>query len=139
MEEDAIPVVSTPPSWTAGDVLGVVSVFERMLASMEHRLIDKFEDGSRNANERWVQHERDRVGLDSRFEKLETRLHDIETTLTEHLVHEREEDLIIQARVRPVKNGFAWLWLHWRDVALLGLAIAALATLIAERLSRTFP
>jgi hypothetical protein len=136
---DEEPIPEVPARWSAGDVLGVINVFERMLLAMEARLVAKMDDNSRLASERWAQHDNQLVANEKRiierFERLEGDLIKMETTLEAHLKAEEREDIVNEARIRPLKGGIAWFWRNWRDIVLLLIGLFALATFITDALA----
>jgi hypothetical protein len=120
--EHVVPLNTlTGDRWTVSDALGVLDVFERMLLAMEARLIQKIIDSNQTTSDR--------------FERLEKNLAIVEAALNLHLKEVEREDIVMAARVEPVKQTFGWLWIHWRDLALLAISLLAVATLLAERLT----
>jgi hypothetical protein len=103
---------------TVVDATAILTLFEQMLLAMETRFIARDEDTRRLEAGRWEAH-----------------LHE-HTVIDTHLREVHEDELVVQARVRPVRNTFVWLADHWRDVVLLAIGLVALATLITDRLLR---
>ena len=136
------PTIDVPPSggMSIADVTGILHLFEQMLLSMEARIVRKFEESAKLSDSQWAKHdaEADRTlkRMDDRFVKIEQQLLTVDTALESHLVREREEDIIMDARVKPVKNAFTWVAIHWRDIVLLLVALLGFAALTADWLSR---
>lgn len=141
VESDDVPPLVTLPinevtdqRWTGSDVLGIITVFERMLLAMEARLVAKMDDNSQAAAERWARHDREleasTARMEERFQKVEHNLLTVETLLEGHLQKDREEDLVSAARVAPVKTTFTWLWSHWRDLVLVAIGLIALVNAV---------
>jgi hypothetical protein len=145
MTEEAtdMPTVSSPVAWTAADVTGIVGLFNGMLVAMEGRLIDKLNENSRGATERWAKHDREmdanREAVLSRFAKVETSILTVETCLNAHLDKEHDEELAAKARVQPVVVSAQYLSRNWKTVLLILFSILALAGLIDDATLRLFP
>jgi hypothetical protein len=139
---DEEPLPEVPPRWSAGDVLGVINVFERMLLAMEARLVAKMDDNSRLAADRWAQHDA-QLALNekrilARFERLEADLVKMETVLNDHLKKEEHEDIVNEARIRPLKGTIGWLWHNWRDLLIIAIGLLAFAAAWGEWFGRIF-
>lgn len=121
---------------TVSDVTGLVHLFNGMLVSMEGRLIAKIDETSRLAAERWAAHDLERLTfreLDAkRFEKLEQAIFTVEITLKQHLDKERDEDLVLDARVRPIKSVGGYIIHNWRTLLLAILAVLAILGITSE-------
>lgn len=118
------------------EVTGLVQLFNNQLLAMEGRLAAKMDENSRAAAERWARHDQELEAntkrIVARFEKLEAAILVVEKTLEAHLDREHEEDLITEARVKPVKTVFGWLWSHWRDLLLLFIGLVAAGTFFLD-------
>lgn len=108
---------------TASEVTSLVNLFNGMLLAMEGRLTAKMDDNARAATERWAKHDYDaQVTLASwsdRFLKLEE-------ALDRHLRQEEDEDLIVAARIKPVKTTIQYLASNWRTILLLIVSLLAI-------------
>lgn len=138
---------------SASDVLGVISIFERMLLAMEARLVAKMDDNNRLAAERWAQHDAQALLHDqrlvARFESIESRYNErflslekslltTSTTLETHLKGHEREDIESAARIKPIKGVIGWLWENWRDVVIVVIALAALLTAWGDSIAKLF-
>lgn len=136
--------ISSPPSgaMSASEVLHLVSLFDNSLSKMEKRLVDKMDSNSDAARERWVRHDEDlarnRDAAIARFEKIEKSILTVETTLNAHLQRKHEEDVISQARVRPIKMSVAWLWAQRKDIILFAIFLMAAMAAAGEWLGKMF-
>jgi hypothetical protein len=121
---------------TVTEVTGLVNLFNGMLLSMEGRLIDKMDDNSRLAAERWAKHDAELSAntkrVVERFEKTEAAILVLEESLSVHLRREHDEDIANEARVKPVKTVVGFLWAHWRDLVLLFIGLFALMTFLVD-------
>lgn len=125
-------------SMTVTEVTGLVQLFNNQLLAMEGRLVAKMDDNSRLASDRWVKHDRDldanRKILIDRFEKLEEAILTVEKTLQAHLDKEHDEELVVQARIKPVKSLLDYTVRNWRTIALWVMLILTFAGVAAGRL-----
>jgi hypothetical protein len=114
---------------TATDVTALVSLMSGMLDRMESRIIARLDDNSRGASERWAKHDAElatsTARVVKRFEGLEVELLTVSNCLKGHLDKEHDEDLVSDARVRPVKSLGRWLATNWKDIliSLLGVLV----------------
>lgn len=127
-------------NWSPRDVLGIIDTFDRMLLAMEARLVAKIDESTRQAAERWVSHDtestRYRTDANNRFERIEQSLLTVEKTLRAHLEKERDEDLVIDARIRPLKAVGIYIFRNWRTILLVMLTLLALFGLSEETIRR---
>jgi len=107
------------------EVTGLVNMFAGMLDRMEQRIIARLDDNSRMASERWAKHdqelERNREAVVARFLAIEKGLDDHLTVANERWAKEHDEDVRMDARVQPVKNGIRYAMIHWRTIVLFVL------------------
>jgi hypothetical protein len=124
------------------EVTSLVNLFNTMLVAMEGRISAKIEATARAADERWRLHdqelERNRTTVVERFVKLETALGLLRKDVDEHHAREHDEDIAMEARVKPVKSAMGWLWSHWRDLVLLGIGLIAFLTFALDWLTHIF-
>lgn len=127
---------------TVSEVTGLVNLFNNQLALMEGRLVNKMDDNSRLASERWVRHDaeldRNTKRIVARFEAIEGSILTIEKTLNAHLDKEHDEEIATEARVKPVKNVAGWFWRNWRDLLLLFIGLVAAGTFFLDWLTHVF-
>jgi len=134
VDATAEQVLVTPQevkTMTATEITGLVNLFNGMMIAMEGRLIAKLDENSRGAADRWAKHDRDletnTARVIARFEKMESAILTVEKTLEAHLDREHEENLIMEARVRPVKTFAEYLSRNWKTIFLI---IALITTTI---------
>ena len=125
-------------SMSVTEVTGLVQLFNNQLLAMEGRLITKMDDNSKLASERWIKHdldlERNRATLIARFEKLEHAVLTVEQSLQAHLDKEHDEELTVQARIKPVKNILDYTVRNWRTIALWVMLVLTFMGVVAGRL-----
>jgi hypothetical protein len=117
-------------SMSAAEVTGLVTLFTSMLHTSTVQIIGRMDDNARMASERWVKHdielERNRETVVARFLKVETALDAHLVVANAHFVREHDEDLVMDARVRPVKTSLAYVVAHWKTAALVILSVVGL-------------
>lgn len=117
---------------SAADVTALVTLFSGMLDAMERRIINRLDQNATGASERWKAHEKEHTDADKR-------LCDMQDLLSDHLNAERDEDLIAQARVAPVKTAFGWFVGNWRTVMLFIFAALAIVGFIGDAIHGMLP
>ena len=134
---DEISVTSTPINGNGMSIIevtGLVNMFAGMLDRMEQRIIARLDDNSRMASERWAKHdqelERSREAVIARFLSIEKGLDDHLTVANERWAKEHDDDVRMDARVQPVKNGIRYAMIHWRTIALFVLVLLTLLGVI---------
>jgi len=127
-------------SMSVTEVTGLVQLFNNQLLATEGRLFAKMDDNSRREAERWVKHDQElsdnRVSIVIRFEKMEKSILLVEESLQRHLDREREEQIVVNARVQPVKNVFMWMVVNWKNVAILLIGLLGFAAVAADIIAR---
>jgi len=136
-------------SMSVTEVTGLVQLFNNQLLAMEGRLVAKMDDNSRMASERWVKHDHDRErileDIEKRFGKLEAEMCKQTASLAEDLkahvaiadaywAKERDEELILDARLTPVKGAVAYLRRNWKTILLVIVSILAVLGFSANTL-----
>lgn len=112
---------------TANDVTALVGLMSGMLDRMETRIIARLDENSIRATERWKKHddelEANTKRIVDRFEKIEADLIDVSRCIHGHLAKEHDEEVALQARVKPVRTIGLWLAMNWRSLLLALLAL----------------
>jgi hypothetical protein len=129
-----------PITLTASEITGLIGLFQTMLDKTEGRILDAMAGNSERATERWAKHdaelERNTKRVTDRFAQIDARLQTTVDTLQAHLDREHDDDIRMDARIRPIRGSLAWLWAHWRDVVLLMIGLIALGTFAVEAFGR---
>lgn len=126
----------TPPptlNGSVGDAAALIAAVATLVSGSTATIMARLEENSRGATERWRLHDeelgRNRTAITAKFEKIERELEAeikrVEQALEAHLVvanvhfqREHDDDLVLRARIQPVKSGVAWLIANWKTVAL---------------------
>jgi len=131
---------SKPTSMTVSEVTGLVNLFTSMLSTSTAQIIGRIDDNARVETERWTRHdvdlERNREAIVARFLKVETALDSHLMVANIHFAKEHDEDLVMDARVRPVRSAGDWLARNWRTILLFIFGILALLGFSGETLQR---
>lgn len=121
---------------SAADVTALITVFQNMLDRSERRIIERLDQNSAGASERWALHEREHGAID-------TRMAQGEAILTEHIAKSmafyekyHAEEIREAARLEPFKLSLAWVWANWRTILLLIVALVAILGFSGETLDR---
>lgn len=134
-----VPPETQPSTMAVPEVMSLITLFTNLLQAMEHRILSRMDESSLAAAARWKLHdeelERNRIAITARFERNEKAMRELEEALENLLQREHDEDLVVEARVRPVKTVFGWLWAHWRDLVLLFIGLVAAATFLLDWLT----
>lgn len=148
MDEQELPF-SQNGQMSVSEVMGLVRLFNDSLLAMEARLGAKMDDNSRIASERWTKHDREferaLADVEKRFSKLETAMENrfcaVEKALQAHIViaqerwdKEHDEDLILDARLTPVKGAIAYFRRNWKTILLVIMSILAVLGFSSETL-----
>ena len=143
--EDLIPALSSvvpsaPVVLTSAEITGLIGLFQTMLDRTERNILDRLEFNSRGAADRWRKHDDELTAntarVVARFEKVEASIDVTSKALQAHLDREHEDDIRMDARVRPVQIGVAWAAGHWKDIAILLVGIIGLFAVAADIASR---
>lgn len=127
-------VAGSPPGMTVVEVTALVTLFNQMLGTSTSTILAAMAENSRAASERWQKHDADRVTdtqrVVDRFTEQDRRILTIETTLETWLAKEHDEDVAMDARIRPITGTANWVVAHWTQIALVILFLATMLNLI---------
>jgi len=119
-----------PPVLSVAETTALINVFAGMLNSSTQLIIARLDDNARMASERWVRHdaelERNRELVGARFLNVECALDAHLMVANAHFAKEHDEDLVMDARVQPVKTSLAYVAAHWKTAALVVLSVVGL-------------
>ena len=119
-----------PPVLSVAETTALINVFAGMLNSSTQLIIARLDDNARMASERWVRHdaelERNRELVVARFLNVECALDAHLMVANAHFAKEHDEDLVMDARVQPVKTSLAYVAAHWKTAALVVLSVVGL-------------
>jgi hypothetical protein len=112
-------------------MLALIAHMTDLLSKMENRIMERLDDNSRGATERWAKHDREleqnTKRVIARFEIIEADLLTVSKALEAHLDKEHDEELATQARVKPIRTVGLIVVQNWKSIA---LAIFALLGII---------
>lgn len=139
-EEPVLHVVTEadPPlpvlNGNVGDAAALIAAVATLVSGSTATIMARLEENSRGATERWRLHDeelaRNRTAITAKFEKIETELQGeikrVEQTLEAHLVvanahfqREHDDDLVLRARIQPVKTLAQWVTVNWKTIGLV--------------------
>lgn len=138
MDEEPTQATESGGTMSVTEVTGLVQLFNNSLLAMEGRLIAKMDENSRRASERWAKHdlelEANTKRIVARFEKVEASITLIEKSLKEHLDKEHDDELVVQARVKPITTVAGYIAKNWRTILLLIVSVLAILGFSGETL-----
>jgi hypothetical protein len=117
------------------DVTALVSLFTTMLSSTRADILEQIGKNSAAAVGHWQHHEEEHKEL---IKQLNIHLEEAAVhfkVYDGHLAKEHNEQVAFDARVQPVKAIAVWLTNHWKDLAILLIAVAGMLGFIAERVA----
>lgn len=143
--EDATPALSSlvppqPVALTSAEITGLIGLFQTMLDRTERNILDRLDDNAKGAADRWRKHD-DELATNTkrvveRFEKVEAAIATAVATLQAHLDREHDEDVRLDARLRPIRGSVAWLWAQRRDIVIVLIGLGVFATFLVEAFGR---
>jgi len=136
-------VVGTYPL-SVQDATALFTMFNSQLLAVEGRLTALLDRNATVETERWSRHDAQHIidkndatiRILARFERIEAAIEESELKLEALIAKDHDEAIIMDARVRPVRNVLVWAASHWKDIALLVVAALGLFAVIADVLSR---
>ena len=127
-------------SLTGAETATLLTLIDARLARMEDRIIARLDLNAAGAAERWRLHDEQSdlavETITAKFVALGERLDAHVVVANAHFARQHDDDLVMQARVRPVRIGAAWAASHWKDIAILAVAVLGLFAVTADILSR---
>jgi hypothetical protein len=123
---------------TVVEVTALVTLFNQMLGQSTTTILSAMADNSRMASERWAHHDaqlaENTKRVTDRFASIDAELQTTANALAAWLSKEHDEDVRMDARIKPITGSVSWLVLHWKELALLLLGIATFVNLILNSL-----
>lgn len=138
------PVAAVAPSasMSAAEVTQLVSLMQGMLDRVERNILDRLDDNARTDAERWRRHDEEFAAslkrTSDRFERVEASIVKTTLSLEALLSREHDDDVRMDARIRPLRGSLAWLWASRRDLVIVGIGLGVLATFLADILGPIF-
>ena len=127
-------------SLTGAETATLLTLIDARLARMEDRIIARLDLNAAGAAERWRLHdeqlERNTKAVTAKVVEIEERLDAHLVIANAHFGRQHDDDIAMDARVRPVRIGAAWAASHWKDIAILAVAVLGLFAVTADILSR---
>ena len=127
-------------SLTGAETATLLTLIDARLARMEDRIIARLDLNAAGAAERWRLHDEQSdlavETITAKFVALGERLDAHMVVANAHFARQHDDDIAMDARVRPVRIGVAWAASHWKDIAILAVAVLGLFAVTADILSR---
>jgi len=129
-----------PNGNNVADAAALIAAVATLVAGSTQTIMARLDENSRGASERWRLHDeelaRNRETITAKFLKIESALDAHIVIANQHFAREHDDDLVMQARVRPVRLGVAWMASHWKDIAILLVGILGFLAVAADLASR---
>ena len=126
------------PILTVVETTGLLALLHTMLGDMERRLIQRLEDNSLGATDRWKLHEeaesREHKSLLDMILVVQRDLDSHLLVANAHFQREQKSDIAMDARVRPLR----WVLVNRRDILILLFGLLGFFAVAADLLSRYF-
>lgn len=104
-----------------GNEITVLSVVLTQMTVMESRLLARMDSNAQAAKDRWTSH-------DDQHDQWEKSLKALNHRLDDHLRDEERKDLVIDARLGPLRSGLYWASREWRTVLIIVLLLTSIAS-----------
>ena len=104
-----------------GNEITVLSVVLTQMTVMESRLLSRMDSNAQAAKDRWNNH-------DQQHDEWEKSLKALSHRLDHHLQDEERRDLVIDARLGPIRTGMYWASREWRTVLIIVLLLGNIAS-----------
>jgi hypothetical protein len=142
---------TTGPTSSVADAASLIAAVATLVAGSTATIITRLDALERGETTRWRLHdeelERNRKTITTKFEKIENELAAeivrVEKALEAHLVvanahfaRERDEDLVMDGRVRPIRTGVAWLVANYKNIVILLIGILGFIAVAADIAAR---
>ena len=129
-----------PVALTAPEITALIGLFQGMLDRTERNILDRLDENSRGATMRWTKHDDELAAntrrITVRFEKVENAIDVTTKALEAHLDREHDEDIRMDARIRPIRGSIAWVWQQRRDIVIVLIGLGVFATFLVEAFGR---
>ena len=135
--EKAIPInEKTAPNLTVVETTGLITLLNKMLGDMEHRLNERLDANTLAATDRWKLHEeaesREHKSLLDMILVVQRDLDSHLLVANAHFQREQKSDIAMDARVRPLR----WVLVNRRDILILLFGLLGFFAVAADLLSR---
>ena len=125
---------------SGADMLALVSHITGLLSEMEGRIMGRLDRNAAGATERWQLHdaqlEANTKRNVERFAKIEAALDAHILVLNAHLDREHDQEIALDARVRPVRTSVAWIIEHWGSILLFLFGLLGFLAIAADVIAR---
>ena len=129
-----------PTLVSIGDAGALIAAVATLVAGSTATIMSRLDENTRGATERWRLHdaelERNLNLIAERFVKLEEALDAHLVVANVHFSKDHDDDIRMDARIRPVRIGAAWLVGNWRSILLLAFGLLGFLAVLADILTR---
>jgi len=122
------------------DITALIGLINGMLGSMEARIIERLAENSRGAETRWEAHdrasERTIAAIREEIGVVRSELVTLSRAVADHHTKEHDQELVLQARVRPIVSTTRWLVTNWPKALALMFGILGFFALLFDLFER---
>jgi hypothetical protein len=123
-----------------GDAAALIAALGALVNASTATIMARLEENSRGATERWRLND-ERVADDARrsearVEKIEKSILVVQRALEMHLDGHHDEAVVMDGRVRPLKNGVAWMVANYKNIVILLIGLLGFFAVAADLASR---
>jgi|WetSurMetagenome_2_1015567.scaffolds.fasta_scaffold03982_5 hypothetical protein len=122
------------------EATGLINLFAGLLNTSTSLILGRLDENAKAAAERWAKHdsdlERNRETIVKRFAHLEERLDKDVRALDEHLLKAHDDQVALDARVRPVRTLAGTLQRNWKTILLFIVAALSIFGFSVETFQR---
>jgi hypothetical protein len=139
-EETIAELQRSSTSMSVVEVTGLINLFAGLLNTSTSLILGRLDENAKMASERWMKHDaelaRNRDAIVARFEKIEGVLDKDVKTLDEHLSKAHDDQVALDARVRPVMTLAGAVQRNWKTILLFIVAVLAILGFSVETFQR---
>ena len=129
-----------PNGLSGADMLALVAHITGLLSEMEGRIMGRLAGNADAATERWRLHD---AASDATIGGIREEIGILRADFTEHLkvanahfAKEHDEEVAMDARVRPVRSTLAWTVEHWGQILLFLFGLLGFLAIAADVIAR---
>jgi len=117
-----------------------VAAVAALISGSTQTIVSRIDAMERSENDRWRLHdeelERNRTTVTTKFLKIEAQLDAHIKIANDRWAKEHDDDVRMDARIRPLRGSIAWLWTQRRDIVIVLVGIIGLLAIAADIAAR---
>jgi len=141
MADEDFPAASAGLTSVA-DAAALIAAVATLVSGSTATIMARLDENARGATVRWQLHDdeltKNTSRVVTRFDSVEKSLLIVEKSLEQHLDGHHDNDVAMDARVRPVRDGVRWVSDHWKTVGLIVALFAGWFVVVADHIPRLY-